>query len=112
MTKPILNTQELERVLKKRTIIDEKTGCWIYIGGNHTSGHCRIVYKYKRYYVHRLSAFLYLGLDLDDLTKQANHKVTCLNPNCWNPEHLYIGTQAENIRDIHKVTRMKLRGLL
>lgn len=42
--------------------------------------------------------------------KQINH--TCDNPMCVNPDHLYVGTQADNIRDCWKrIRHPKLRAI-
>lgn len=46
--------------------------------------------------VHRISAMLYLGFDIKS-ANQINHK--CPNTRCFNPEHLYIGTQSDNMKD-------------
>lgn len=87
----------LESKLLKCRLIDETTGCWIYTRkGNHPYG--RMYYKSKPYNVHRLSAFLYMGFDLDD-PMQVNHRRECPNKYCFNPEHLYVGTQKENMDD-------------
>jgi hypothetical protein len=61
-------------------------------------GYVQFKYKGHRYNlrIHRLAAHFHLGFDLEsDL--QVNHR--CDNPLCINPEHLYIGTQDDNMRD-------------
>lgn len=51
----------------------------------------------KKRLVHRIAAAIWLGFDLEsDL--QVNHH--CDNPPCFNPEHLFIGTQKDNLRDM------------
>ncbi len=48
--------------------------------------------------VHRLAYCAHHGLSLSDLgTHCVRH--TCDNPRCINPEHLVIGTHADNMKD-------------
>ena len=43
-----------------------------------------------------MSAKLFLGLDINEQHIQACHKDICPNKNCWNPEHLYLGSNQQN----------------
>ena len=56
--------------------------------------------------VYRLAAQKYFGMDLDDPRHVLHH---CDNPRCWNPEHLYIGTHEDNMRDMRERGR-QVRG--
>jgi hypothetical protein len=98
---PLPNSEkgDLESKLWARTEVDKTTGCYLFAGTNQR-GHGQLRYDGRSHGVHRLSAMLYLGLNLNDSKAQANHK--CPNKNCWNPEHLYIGTQSDNILDAVK----------
>lgn len=80
--------------IKRYTTYDNPTGCWLY-SESLTSGYG----TFAGIKVHRASAHIHLGLDLDDATVQVNHKTNCPNRNCWNPEHLYVGTQQQNALD-------------
>lgn len=73
--------------------------CWLFEGYLQSSGHGQLRIDSKLYSTHRLSAYVYLDLDLDDSSIQVNHKRNCFNSNCWNPEHLYLGTQQDNMYD-------------
>jgi hypothetical protein len=87
----------LELRLKKHTVItDDKHWLWI---GETKYGYGRVYIEGKLYRVHRLSAYIFLGLSLDD-SLQANHKLNCVHKNCWNPNCLYVGTQSDNGTDV------------
>ena len=73
-------------------------GCWLFEGPLDGQGYGAIRYDGKQVGVHRLSAHLFLGFNLDS-DMWILHKRECPNKNCWNPEHLYIGTPKENTRD-------------
>lgn len=72
-------------------------GCWIWPFNKSEKGYGLTNIDGKVYRVHRLSAFAYLGLNLDDKSQKSLHK--CDNPSCWNPDHLFVGTQLDNMRD-------------
>ena len=91
-----------ERMLRKRRI-DTASGCWMWCGSKTSIagrpaaeqyGEVRVNYKLMR--VHRVAAALQLGFDHDP-DKDVCH--TCDTPLCFNPNHLFIGTRAENNKD-------------
>lgn len=82
---------------------DPATGCWIFTGnrpklpnGQLGYGLVRYGHRRKQVSVHRLAAHLWLRFDLESKL-EVLHK--CDNPGCFNPKHLFVGTQKENIRD-------------
>lgn len=85
----------LER-LNRFKLIDPNTGCWRFTGSLN-KGYGQINIEGKIIKAHKLAAIIFLDYDPNgDL--QVNHK--CKNRDCWNPEHLYIGTQLENVQDM------------
>ena len=83
--------------LLKNTKFDN--GHWLWQGYKMPSGHGQIRINYKMILLHRLSAHIYHGMDLLDMKVQANHKNICRESSCWNPEHIYVGTQKQNVED-------------
>lgn len=90
--------EEIIKRMNENTIIDPITDCWLFQGAQN-KGQGVIGFNYRMTSVSRLSAAYYLEYDLSDKTKQINHRIICLNKNCWNPDHLYIGTESENKAD-------------
>lgn len=70
------------------------TGCWLYMGGRDKWGYGDLSYRGKHIQGHRLSWRLLRG---EPGTLDVLHK--CHNPPCCNPDHLYLGTDADNTRD-------------
>ena len=87
------------RIIRSRTeIIGD---CWCHTSSvNSTTGYADIIIYGRLIGVHRLISSYYHGLDLDDSNQFALHKKECKYKNCWNPEHLYVGTHADNMKDI------------
>ena len=89
-----------ERILARR-VIDEKTGCWLCKGAsNGGSGHVQVRVKkngkWKKDYAHRVSYEHHHGPIPAGMVVRHN----CDTPPCFNPEHLCLGSVAQNNRDI------------
>ena len=75
----------------------EKTDtCWVWIASTRR-GYGRFRIGDKKYTSHRVSWEIYNG-EIPDGMCVLHH---CDNPPCVNPDHLFIGTQTDNIRDRH-----------
>jgi len=51
----------------------------------------------KNYMVHRISAWIFKDFDLNGKLIVCHR---CDNPTCFNPEHLFIGTNTDNVQDM------------
>lgn len=64
----------------------------------HAAGYAYVRHSGKRVRLHRLIYCQKAGVALEDIDGLVVRH-TCDNAWCINPEHLIIGTQADNIRD-------------
>jgi hypothetical protein len=87
--------------------VDKTGSCWTWRGATQKDGYGILTYQRKFYLAHRLSYLLAHGIVPDGL----NICHTCDNPVCVNPDHLFAGTQLDNVRDmINKSRQVNLKG--
>jgi len=91
--------------------IKSKYECWEWIAAISSSGYGSFGFKGKVQLAHRVSYELTNGLIP---AGDGYHGIcvchTCDNKSCVNPNHLFLGTQKENIKDMFKKGRA-IRGL-
>ena len=104
-----MNDAEMKLWLEENAL--KRGDCWVWPYNISESGYGNVRYKYKMWRVHRLMYFLTNG---EIYTNQLIcHK--CDNKKCFNPEHLYQGTNSSNTldsMDYHKGVKLTKQQLL
>lgn len=80
-----------------------ESGCWIWIGSLVRGWYGQTSVNKKRAYVHRLAYEETYGPIPAGMF--VCHK--CDIPSCCNPQHLFLGTAADNIRDMVRKNRCR-----
>jgi hypothetical protein len=94
VVKPLKHKKtKLEKLMDKVEI--DENGCWNWTGTKIPQGYGHTHYRGKSIYTHRLLYILTYGEIPEGLC--CLHK--CDNPSCCNPEHLFLGTMADNMHD-------------
>jgi len=79
--------------------VEQSEGCLLWTGCRNPAGYgqCVAAFAPEMRLTHRMSWFLAKGpFDLDLHVLHA-----CDTPPCVNPDHLFLGTHTENVRDMH-----------
>jgi len=95
----IKNTPERFWTLVKKS--DNPNDCWEWQGGKDKDGYGRYNMKPTRYGAHRLSYMWTKGPIPPGMV--VCH--SCDNPGCVNPDHLWVGTQQDNVKDMDQKNR-------
>lgn len=99
--------EDCEYLLKKREmlltriVVDKPTGCWNYTGYKTPKGRAKTQIGNKSIATARLAYVVFNQKPIGG--NCVCH--SCDNPSCINPEHLWLGTQLDNIKDRNRKKR-------
>lgn len=88
---------------------EPNTGCWLWDAMDNGRGYGVLLVDGKRTYAHRYSYAFFKG----PIPEGMFVLHACDTPQCSNPEHLFLGTHEDNMRDMkekgrcgHKINSM------
>lgn len=89
--------------------VDMSGNCWLWMGGKTSRGYGNFsvgpAESRKLFMTHRVA--LALSGETDIAGMEVCHH--CDNPSCVRPEHLFIGTKSDNMRDMRNKGRGNTR---
>lgn len=95
------NLPVLERFYNKIQKSNDPDGCWLWTGATKPTGYGNFGVSGRTVTAHRFAYEQFVGVIGDGLCV-LHH---CDNPSCVNPEHLFLGTQGDNMRDMTRKGR-------
>lgn len=76
--------------------VHKGAGCWEWTGSKNSKGYGRFHVDGKLRRAHRVAVFLTAGAWPPEELQVCHH---CDNPGCVRPDHLFIGTNRDNVID-------------
>jgi len=87
----------LVRFMRRVHITDIEGSCWLWSGKPESNGYGRFhAGQGEQWRAHKLSYMLFKG----EVPRGNVIRHSCSTPMCVNPDHLSIGTQAQNVQDM------------
>lgn len=91
---PILSQLQINEFWNHVSIIPDE--CWEWIGAKNKDGYGNIIINGVNYRAHRVAYAISNDYHINDDLMVLHD---CDNPPCCNPEHLFQGTQKDNMQD-------------
>ncbi|WP_179507348.1 HNH endonuclease signature motif containing protein [Sphingomonas melonis] len=85
-------------------VTPQDSGCWLWTAARDKNGYGRVGVGSKTAFAHRISWEIANG----EIRGGLSVLHSCDVPACVNPAHLFLGSQADNMRDMHA----KRRGVI
>lgn len=110
MVKSNVNIEQVNELWENRVtdrLVRTENGCMEWQGATAKGyGQIRVSEEGESYLVqtHRIAVMVKEGRVLKS-SELACH--ICDNPKCCNPEHLFVGTQSDNMKDAYRKGRLK-----
>lgn len=76
---------------------DKNSGCWLWVGCLDNNGYGRLSRCDRVLYAHRMSYLKYNG----EIPQNMEVCHRCDVKRCCNPDHLFLGTHSDNIKDMY-----------
>jgi len=92
----------IEWILLNQIRVNVSNGCWEWTGKTWGGNYGYVWYRKKTLSAHRVSAEVFLGFDVFSKLLVCHE---CDNPPCINPNHFFVGTQDDNMKDMAKKRR-------
>jgi HNH endonuclease len=101
MSRPPLSSAAVVERFWDRSIPEPNTGCWLYAGNTNAAGYGITTIRQRRLFAHRFAYELAVGKIPSGML--ICHR--CDTPACVNPDHLFIGSGADNTHDMQRKGR-------
>lgn len=88
------------------SIPEPNSGCWLWLGSTNAKGYAHLKYDMRQQRANRFSWSAYNG----PIPEGLHVLHSCDNRLCVNPEHLFLGTNQDNVDDKMKKGRAGQNG--
>lgn len=106
-----IRTQGMTRSERFWLKVQKSEGCWLWLGGRNARSYGIFGFikdgRQRSIAAHRFAYMDSVGPVPDDL-HVCHH---CDNPPCVRPDHLFVGTRSDNMRDAQRKGRMRVAQL-